>query len=488
VVLSIVLRSAGGLLRAWRRQQGLTQGEVAALLYVSTASVSSWETGTRGIPREALELLDEEYEADGCLVDLVRAIGTPQGYRTMEDGRLVPRPHQYWPHVFTHETGPIWIWIRSAAPGRIAGGLYVGPNRLLFDASAPDPDEHAGVGGVFVTFPAWNRMWPIHVVLDAPGWVDFGRGTLPACVASQAQLVGGPDDLEFRGRDPRETIFLGDQVRELDRGDPDTFVDRMRTLIGEGMWDRFAAPADARSDPAPVQPDDRTGVRSQAERSEQRDLHRRLREARGLSRTDAAEIASELLRSASGPVRGRVTEDQVYNYETGRRSRVPYLGALLDLVYGAGGWTCFEPVPVRRQGPGEFVADFPRWWTGPVTVRVGQARTGRADPVGRPVDRPADSVRLATSRWVNEQRLDRDRRSFTYCRVAREDELAVSVPPGRSVRAFIGHDPDAVPLGRGWVPTPSYAADAFAAFLQMLLVAIGRTPDDFDRALARSVT
>lgn len=63
-----------------------------------------------------------------------------------------------------------------------------------------------------------------------------------------------------------------------------------------------------------------------------------------------------------------MTRQQVRNYEEGRASRIPYLPALLDMTYGAFGWSCREPAAVTRTGTDTFEAAFPAWWAGPVSV------------------------------------------------------------------------------------------------------------------------
>jgi transcriptional regulator with XRE-family HTH domain len=471
-VLSFVLESPGDLLRAWRLEQGLTQADVASLLYVSTAAVSGWETGVRGIPRDALQALDEEYDAAGCLVDMVRAIGTPQGYQVLTEGRLEPRPHRYWPHVFTDTPGPVWVWIRPAATGSVDGLMHAGPNRLRIAPGDPAP------GGLFVTFGEWDPLWAIQVALDASGWVDFGRGELPAWVEKEVRVLRGESNLELVGRDPREMDYLVGKVRELDRGDPDALPDRMRELVGDELWARHAPHWGEGVGPPGVQLRDiDDGPRSQVASTGQRDLHRRLRQARGFSRSEvAATITGLLQRSAE-----RVSDDQIYNYESGRRSRVRHLGALLDVVYDGGGWTCFEPIPVHRILPGRFTVEFPSWWIGPVSVRVGQATSATTS-----TDPDVGSVRLESNRWQNERMLGPQRQAFTFLRVVRDGPLHVSVPPGRGVRAFLGHDPLAVFINRGWVPTGPHSDERLPAYREALLTLIGKTAGDLERALGRA--
>ena len=56
-------RLSGEELRAWRKKHGLTQAELAWLLYVSRDAVSNWETERRKIPpyiSYVLRKLEEE--------------------------------------------------------------------------------------------------------------------------------------------------------------------------------------------------------------------------------------------------------------------------------------------------------------------------------------------------------------------------------------------------------------------------------------------
>src|SRR5262245_53377387 len=103
-------------------QRGWTQADVARAVRVSRAAVASWERDVRRLPAEALVELDFVYGAGGCLFDLARAIGSPQGFVT-DDG---PVPRRHWAHASRDQRGDVWAWIRPATGERLAGHSHSG--------------------------------------------------------------------------------------------------------------------------------------------------------------------------------------------------------------------------------------------------------------------------------------------------------------------------------------------------------------------------
>jgi transcriptional regulator with XRE-family HTH domain len=390
------------------------QRDVAATLRVSVAAVSRWETGSRWISADLLTRLDAEFGAGGCLVDLVRAIGTPQGFRTGDGTDAVAVPHRYWGHIFDGPPGPVWVWLRPASGSRITAYSYAGGVGLHTDAVR-------GPDGLFLTAASHDPQWPLHVTLGNPGWVDFGRGTLPEWLRS-------------RTSSPRLQV-VRPQLR-----------DRTESAVRQGQGGD--TPAAARLDV----PDPESQPPATPE--ERRRLHRRLREARNMSQADAAAAATRLLatstakvRAESAPVRP-VTRIQILDYEAGRTSRVRYLPALLDMAYGAFGWSCYEMVPVRRLDRGLFEARFPEFWTGPVCITL----TSRA-----PTPAPGQ-VSFAGRRWKLDRQLAAGSSSFFFCRVSGDHPLRVQAPPGWRVAAHMGRDPDAQDASAGWVPASALGA------------------------------
>jgi transcriptional regulator with XRE-family HTH domain len=464
-----VLESPGTVLRAWRLHRGWTQAEVADLLNVAPPTVSTWESGVYRIPRDLLRRLDEEYDAGGALVDLVRAVGTPGAFVATRDGVVGPQPRRYWPRVLPEDVAPMWIWIRSASGGRVAGWVYSAASGQRLESGDADlPD------GIFLSLAHWHRAWPLQVVLDEPGWVDVGRGVPPAWLDSSGRsrrVIGDPQLLD--ARDAVGHWFV-EMIRGRDQGDPATLVERIRSLVGPERWARLEASwRSGRGMPEGTRiggrPDD---ARPPATPAERREVHRRLREAHGLSRAAAAAAATAVLHD---PARG-VSEHQIYNYETGRGSRIRHLPAVLDFIYDAGGWTCFEQVGVRRSGPGSFEVGFPGFWLGPVALHV-------EPPTMYPTEARID---LVTEWWHSTRPLSQESRRFTYCRTLSHDPLRVTVPAGWTVRAYLGHDPDAIDAGDGWLPTERHEAESFAMTIVALTASIGKTPADLDRVLQRA--
>lgn len=466
-ILADVLASPGKLLRAWRTELGWTQHDVAEVVHASVATVSSWETDTRRIPLGSLERLDAEFGAGGCLVDLVRAIGTPSGFWTYDgDQNLVPQPRRYWGHVFPGPPGPVWAWVRPAHGSWLSACCHMGAAGLRIEAET-------GPEGAF--FDSWysSPHWLHHVVLTNPGWVDFGRGVPPAWLGRPVKTTACLRDLEIVNPRDLQVGFFAEELRRRDRGDPATLRERLRELAGPQRWDaleaqlRTARPAPelagsiwTQSDPRPPETP-----------GQRRVLHRRLRRARGLSLADTAEAVTRLLPDGARPV----TLGQVHNYESGRTSRVRYLPALLDTVYGAFGWSSCERVPVEPTGPGSVQALFPDFWTGPVSVTAIPA--ARAALSG--------TITFIQRAWKLDRDLPAGPTSFWFCRVADETPLRVQVPPGWIVQARIGQAIDAIDANRDWLPVDEAAADEiFTTVVHAWLHYLGKTPADLDQALA----
>lgn len=59
----------GQRLRAWRRERGMTQRQLAALVGYDHSMVSRWESGTREPPPSAVRCLDDALKTDGLLAE-----------------------------------------------------------------------------------------------------------------------------------------------------------------------------------------------------------------------------------------------------------------------------------------------------------------------------------------------------------------------------------------------------------------------------------
>jgi DNA-binding XRE family transcriptional regulator len=462
-----VLESVGALLRAWRLQQGLTQGEVARLLHATTKAVSNWETGSRRISLDAVVRLDRAYEAGGCLVDLVRATGKAEASARSGGVRFL-EPRRAWSHVFDEAGSPVWLWIRPASgrSGPLRGTVFSGPLGVELPAEV-------GAGGLFLTLAHWHSRWPFHVVLDQPGWVEYGCGVPPAWLRDEAETRTFLSSAEFVHAPDQQVEFLARKVRERDHGDPDTLVERLRALAGPANWDLVAASwlrgaaSPGRLHREPVE-QDAVPPATQQERCE---AHRVLRAALGMSRADAADAATELL----GPGERPVTEHQIYHYEAGRISRVRQLPALLDRVYRGDGWTCLEAASVRRVAADRVIAEIPPFWIGPVRVT--------AEPTGAGAE-PGEISFLMGS-WQNRRLLAAaGTNAFRFSRTPGSPDVQVSVPAGWRIAVHLGLDPAAVVVSNDWTPAEDRDDEVFDASVESLMRTVGRTRADLDAILA----
>ncbi len=456
-----VLESFGPLLRAWRLDRGWTQAEVADAVGVSSAAVSTWEIGIHRPSLELVEGLDDAFDADGCLADMVRALGTPDAFSTPdESGRLRRRPRRYWGSSLAGSE-PMWAWVRPAE-GEVVRALgWAGPFGLA-------ADEVTGPEGLFMVVPQvhLDRGW--HIMLEEPGWVDFGRGTPPQWLE---QPVVSVDDLaDLRLVNPADRMFriLADGLRRRDRGDPATLTGRLRALAGPKEWDAIVESSRQLTADAPL-PEVvrrlRQEPRPPATPAERRTLQRQLREARGLSQLDAADAVTRLL----GPLARRVTSYQVHRYEAGRASRVRYLPALLDVVYSGDGWTCAEPVPVRRTASGRFIAAIPPFWAGALSVTVTPA-----------IHHPTGGrVLFGWNHWRLERELPAEATTFGFRVLPGTGPLRMEVPDGWRIQVVLGQDVDAIDADADWVPAGADAArEAWDRYIASGLQIAGRTRSD----------
>jgi transcriptional regulator with XRE-family HTH domain len=455
--------STGALVRAWRMQTGCSQSEIAAVVGVTSAAVSSWELGTYRVPASALEKLDVYFAAGGCLVDLARAMGTPGGF-------LAPR--RCWGHLYPRGLGSRWVWVRPAHGSRVDAYVYSG---LL---GIPLGGE-AGPGGLFTIPPGYDSRWPVFVVLDEPGWVDFGRGVPPTWLSGTTEPGGTLEGARFTQPRDLQISFFIDEFRRRDRGDPRTLRDRLRHLSTE-PWDAFEASYPQMTD-SPFSPAldlSFSDARPPGNAEQRRVLHRRLRQARDMSQSEVAEQASCVLAPGAGSGRAsRVSLHQIHNYEAGRVSRVPYLPAVLDTVYGGFGWSCRDSVPVRRDPTGGFEVAFPGFWEGPVCVSVVPSAPYSV----------AGEVAFAWGQWKLARHMPGHPVTFRFCRVCDDPPLSVRVPPGWAIEAHMGQDPDALDANSDWVPADRAAGDEiFHRYTQAWLALLGKTRADLDLALGIS--
>ncbi|WP_076258225.1 helix-turn-helix domain-containing protein [Intrasporangium flavum] len=456
-----MLSSPGSLLRAWRRASGRTQAELAQRLGVTSAAVSAWETGVRGIPVPALEQLDDVLAAGGCLVGLCLALGT-----------MLLEPRTRWGHAFREGSGPVWAWVRPRSAGRVRGLARL---RVV----AFGLDHEVGPDGLFVVAPRLDPNWTVSVQTETPVWVDFGRGVPPDWLGvPRVSSVGLRDIVLTHPSDPMLDLLL-DSVRRQAGGDTESLRRRLRGLVEDVRWDALEEQWRKGTDLVPPQGgDDAAPPRTPEGR---RALHRRLRAARGMSQADAAAATTRLLQSRvrrphhAREVPRAVSAMQIHNYETGRRGRVPHLPALLDLAYDAFGTSCFEPVRSTDLRPGALGVAFPDFWVGPVTVTARPLlRAGAPGPM--------------TLRWrgrLRQEQLCSAPVTLGCVRLAEDGDLIVSLPPGWRLDAWMGHDPRARELVSDWVPvSPEAGRAAVERVLSSVCRAVGVAEEDLRRAIA----
>ena len=422
--------------------------------------MSAWETGVRGIALPTLEELDAVLAAGGCLVGLCVAIGT-----------MLLEPRTRWAHAFHDDTGPVWAWIRPRSAGRVRGLA-----RLRVFAFGLD--HEVGPEGLFMVAPRLDPNWVVTVQTEEPVWVDFGRGVPPDWLGvPTVSSVGLRDVVLTHPSDPMLELLL-DGVQRLAGENGTALRGRLRELVDVSRWDALEAQWRRGADvEAPRGVEDPAPPRTLESR---RALHRRLRAARGLTQSDAAQLVTRLLRGRDGRPDGTVAGPtavsamQIHNYETGRRGRVPHLAALLDRAYDAFGTSCFEPVRTTDLRPGAVAAGFPDFWIGPVTVE--------ARPVGR-----AATPGPMTLRWRGRLRqvpLCSEPVTLGCLRLADDGDLTVSLPPGWRLDVRMGHDPGARELVVDWVPVSSEVGRAVVQrILTSVRLAVGVSEENLRQAI-----
>ncbi|GAB3883814.1 helix-turn-helix domain-containing protein [Terrabacter terrigena] len=456
-----VLTSPGSLLRAWRKGSGLTQVELGEQVHVSAAAVSAWETGVRGIPARALDQLDTVLRAGGCLAGLSRSIGT---------SALEPRTR--WSHAFHGSAGPVWAWVRPPRAGRVQGLARL---RVF----ALGIDHEVGPEGLFVQAPRLDPNWAVTVHTQTPVWVDFGEGVPPDWLGvpriSSAALR---DVVLSHPGDPMLTLVV-DSVQGLAGGNTGALRTRLRRLVDAQRWDLLEAQWRRGEDAAPP-PVASDGPRPPRSAEGQRALHRRLRNARGMSQAETAAAVTRLLheRLPTAPVTGHrrpaVSMMQIHNYESGRRARVPHLPALLDRAYDAYGFSCFEPVRTSRVRHDTVATIFPDFWLGPVTLAV-RAVTEEAGP---------GPLRLSWRNRRIEVPLASASLSLGCLRFPEDGDLTVRLPQGWTADVRMGYDPDAVELVTDWVPvSPEVGLAVVDRVVSSLGLAVGVSESDLQWAV-----
>jgi hypothetical protein len=167
-----------------------------------------------------------------------------------------------------------------------------------------------------------------------------------------------------------------------------------------------------------------------------------------------------------------VTVDNIRRLEGGAAPRPRLLRSRLDVVFGAGGFTCDERVEVGGVRP-RFVVRFPDYWVGPIWFEFGTDRGGPAEVLIR---QGTKSQEL----WVTPGMTVADERVRSHA-----EPYIVQCPAGWSLRAGLGARPgvEMLDLDRyNLVPAASVPSHDVH---DLLLRLFGRTRRDLARLLLR---
>jgi transcriptional regulator with XRE-family HTH domain len=439
------------ILRAWREHAGLSSADLARAVPVERAAVSNWESGTRG--RKTAASIDiVEKISEGLRLSSLHRAGLLTLWQAAGSPAALP-PRVEWSHNYQPPSGPVWAWLR-VRPGQthVVAALWWGePLQGHVDTDAP-PD------GVLIQFPTSVPNPPLQITLEQPGWVDFGRGSIPAEVADK---IGVPllkaTDL-VTDRIPFEAPLPARDERLLR-----PWFRRARALAEDyGLKWSLVVPhlGYARSDRAPqaldgsgleisawpgtVDVDDDGLIISQLRMSPEQ-VHQ-LRDARGLSRVGAAERVTRL-----DPLRP-VSHKAIESLEAS--GRVPSESKVImrmDMVYGADGrlgvdrtFNSRSPVHGRAR---QHEIRFPSYWNGPVWLQVLGAAPGESG-----------LVELTWGLWRRRQRVRSGAVVTTRKAVIDGPPLRVRLPDGWDVVAGAGVMPTALDINRGWYPASISAA------------------------------
>jgi transcriptional regulator with XRE-family HTH domain len=432
------LRDRPALLRYYRIHAGLGQDTAAKAAGVgSPTTVHNWETGrTEGPNLRQLAALDERFGAGGALRDLYLALRTPDA--------LTPAEH--WWHNFQGKSGPCWGWIRI--PGGQPGTAQVDAGPFRVDCEIPAKT------GLFLQAHGFTPNPPVHVRVDGGGWVDFGHGILPRDIGAQVvnavdiAVVGPRGELDNalivasklwlpHRRFPNDPGWFTTMTKEFGHQ-----VERAKTALARAARAAVSSKTDVSSSPVSLE---------EVPRHWGGDRYRQLREARGLSLQDAAELASEL-DLALVPI----TKDHVYRLERGATPRVPQLVERLDSVLGADGRTCTAEVKEIHTTGGIAEIAFPPYWVGPIWVQF--LRSGHSEK---------NNAALLWSPWRKDLALCDGVVVTTRRSEPSMPPLRVELRSGWRVRAGVGAHPRAVDVQEGWGLMP---ADGFAALARYFSV------------------
>ena len=437
------------MLRAWRDHVGMSAIDLARTIPVQKATISMWEGGDRA--RRAAASIDTVQTIGRrlrltehlltAMTDLWRAAGSVEA--------LPPRTD--WAHNFQPPSGPAWAWLRpSAGCTTLAASFWWGePLQGRLDAVV---SPH----GVVVQLPTSVSNPPLQIILEQPGWVDFGRGMVPPDVADRlgigliisSKLMGhrAPTDPPLSDHDERLIQPWFARARALADEHGLTWALIAPHLGYAARRERKTRPLDvATSEPA-VAVDGAGMIVSQLLITPEQ--VRRLRDACGLSRDKAAAEATELDSDRT------VSSKMVEGIEAhGRTPEGVHLISRLDLVYRADGrigtdrtFSSWSALPGKA---GRYDVRFPEYWHGPVWLQVRG-----------PTPEALALVELTWGLWGRRQHVKSGAVLSTRKATTGMPALQVRLPSGWKATAGTGYVPAAADINRGWYPVSVRAAIA----------------------------
>ncbi len=438
------------LLHSWRvdvkpnlsLRQAAQRAQQAALQLGIDASfghtkIAHWETrGPRlnnNIPNYGLVVLDAAYKADGALLAIARALSTPKALEPSWEWAYTfqspPQKAQFM-GILQHD-GPVWAWIRPGPkePNKIDVNVRWGLFRVKISQAC---DQN----GLFLTCPVSTNHPALFVNWNnSPGWVDFGRGQIPAkdlklntisvldvfSIANTTKAINSLWNRYFgKSKNSLSTLAALAEIRKL-------FLPRSGLL-----QDVFNRDGDART------PRNLVGLELDKKRDKEHAFSniefQELRQNRNLSRQEVANAVNSLSKEFS------ISEDQIAHLEEGRKTTSKFLISALDMVYGAHGHTFCQSMPLEIQGNKKAIITFPPHWIGTVCLSF----THKFDKTSTGI------IGLYWQEWKTSFILSSDT-TVTFRKDSTDaPPLKVVFEPNWQVEARIGYCQNAIDVNRNW--------------------------------------
>lgn len=398
--------SHGEILRWWRNDVlGLSQQQAADRLSVQPSALSNWEHDARAISIDIHEL-DRALGADGVLAGLLWSFGSVEGLD----------PALNWTHVFAGDSTPVWLWLRAPTTS-IKIVAEWGVARL-------EPEVDLSPNGLFVFLAASVSESPVIVTLSEPGWVDFGRGTLPEAIPG-AEVLSGVDLLRRSSASGAfMDLFISNLAGKLS-GPRSRELVTLATLgpkavasFLSGLSRSPEAKATGSWTPVPETVDELDRPR-----------FARLRRARGLSLADTIDL---LVKEADISI----SKETLRRFETDvGHPHVRHLPAALDEVLGGAGHLGLSRI---RSDRGNGSISFPPFWHGPVWLELDGPSRER-------------TVRLRWGDWYRQVRIVTPTLLAFTCTTP-EAPIRITVDTDVSWSGGLGSRAGVTSIDHNWVP------------------------------------